>query len=182
MWWRRLRYVLLLITLCAIATCPAAKRSCTAKTRAAEADELLGYLADRVAAEVAATGRVPPTAAGPTPAPACCDQAGRDGVCAPDAAVWAAPGWQALGFSIDGPYRYTYQYTPDPGGLSATLRAVGDLACEGRPDQVEVRLTVVGGKLSRVRSRRPSPALGALGALGGRGASGALGALGALGD
>ena len=50
MWWRRLRYVLLLIALCAIATCPAAKRSCTARTRSAEADQLLGYLADRVAA------------------------------------------------------------------------------------------------------------------------------------
>ncbi|HET7505356.1 MAG TPA: hypothetical protein VFK02_30260, partial [Kofleriaceae bacterium] len=66
MWWRRLRYLLLLVALCAIATCPAAKRSCTARTRAVEADQLLGYLADRVAAEVAATGRVPPSPAGPT--------------------------------------------------------------------------------------------------------------------
>src|SRR5438477_179622 len=55
MWWRRLRYVLLLTALCAIATYPVARRSCIAKTRAAEADELLGYLVDRVAAHVAAT-------------------------------------------------------------------------------------------------------------------------------
>jgi len=178
MWWRRLRYLLLLTALCAIATCPAAKRSCTAKTRAAEADELLGYLADRVGAVVSSTGRVPPTAAGPTPEPGCCEQGGQpdgkadgrpetkpetrpesrnDGRCSPDPAVWAAPGWRELGFSIDGPYRYTYRYTPDPGGLSATLRAVGDLACEGKPSQVELKLTVVGGKVSRVWSRKPLP-------------------------
>jgi hypothetical protein len=154
MWWRRLRYTLLLIALCAIATCPAAKRSCTAKVRATEADELLGYLADRVAAEVATTGRVPPTAAGPTPQPACCEHGG---VCSPDPAVWAAPGWRELGFSIDGAYRYTYQYTPDPSGLSATLRAVGDVGCEGKPSAVEVKLAVVGGKVSRVWSRKPPP-------------------------
>ena len=46
MWWRRLRYLLLLVALCAIATCPAARRACLARTRAAEADQLLGYLAD----------------------------------------------------------------------------------------------------------------------------------------
>jgi hypothetical protein len=154
MWWRRLRYVLLLIALCAIATCPAAKRSCTAKTRAAEADELLGYLADRVAAQVATTGRVPPTAAGPTPAPGCCDQTGAsEGACLPDPAVWSAPGWRELGFSIDGAHRFTYQYAPDPTGLSATLRAVGDVACDGNARRVEVKLTIVGGKVSRTWSR-----------------------------
>jgi len=150
MWWRRLRYVLLLIALCAIATCPAAKRGCTAKTRAAEADQLLGYLADRVAAHVAATGRVPATAAGPTPAApeACCEQGGE---CLPDAAAWSQPGWRELGFSIDGPHRFSYQYAPDPSGLSATLRAVGDVACDGTVARIELSLTVVAGKVSRVR-------------------------------
>ena len=154
MWWRRLRYVLLLVALCAIATCPTAKRSCTAKTRAAEADELLEYLADRVAAHVAATGRVPATAAGPTPQPGCCEQGG---TCSPDATVWAQPGWRQLGFSIDGAYRYTYQYIPDPSGLSATLRAAGSLDCEGTTSSVEIKLTVVGGKVSRVWSHKASP-------------------------
>jgi hypothetical protein len=154
MWWRRLRYVLLLIALCAIATCPAAKRSCTAKTRATEADELLGYLADRVAAHVASTGRVPPTAAGPAPRPACCEQGG---VCGPDAAAWTQPGWRELGFSIDGEHRFTYQYTPDPSGLAAALRAVGDVACEGQKIAVVVKLTVAGGKVSRAWSREAVP-------------------------
>jgi len=153
MWWRRLRYVLLLIALCAIATCPAARRSCTAKTRAAEADELLGYLADRVAAQVAATGRVPPTAAGPTPT-ACCTQGG---VCPADPAAWAAAGWRELGFSIDGAHRFSYQYTPDPGGLAATLRAVGDLGCDGTVRSVELSVTVIGGHLVRAWSHKPRP-------------------------
>jgi hypothetical protein len=149
MWWRRLRYVLLLVALCAIATCPAARRSCTAKQRAAEAEKLLEYLAERVAARVAATGRVPPTPAGPTPG-SCCEHGG---VCSPDAAAWTGPGWRELGFSIDGPHRYAYQYAPDPGGLAATLRAVGELACDGAVSTVELKLTVAGGKLSRAWSR-----------------------------
>src|SRR5215831_18392784 len=103
MWWRRLRYVLLLVALCAIATFPVARRSCIAKTRAAEADELLGYLVDRVAAHVAATGRVPPTAAGPTPETSCC---AHGETCPVDTASWAAPGWRELAFSIDSPHRF----------------------------------------------------------------------------
>jgi hypothetical protein len=154
MWWRRLRYLLLLVALCAIATCPAARRSCTAKTRAVEADELLGYLADRVAQRVEATGRVPGVAAGPTPELACCEQGG---TCRPDPLLWAAAGWRDLGFSIDGEHRFAYQYTPDPSGLSATLRAVGDVACEGAPSTVELKLTIVGNKLSRAWSRKGPP-------------------------
>src|SRR5688572_33236854 len=97
---RRFRYVMLLIALCSIATCPAAKRSCTAKQRAREADQLLEYLADRVAASITATGNVPATPAGPTPLPTCCEQGG---TCEPDRSTWATPGWQALAFSIDNP-------------------------------------------------------------------------------
>ena len=154
MWWRRLRYLLLLIALCAVATCPAARRSCTAKTRAVEADELLGYLADRVAERVAATGRVPAVAAGPTPELACCEQGG---TCRPDSSLWSAAGWRDLGFSIDGEHRFAYQYAPDPSGLSATLRAVGDVACDGAPSAIELKLTIVGNKLSRTWSRKAPP-------------------------
>ena len=141
MWWRRLRYVLLLTSLCAIATCPAAKRSCTAKSRAREADQLLEYLADRVAAAITATGRVPPTAAGPTPSPACCEQGGE---CSRDDATWAAPGWQALAFSIDDDYRYTYSYVPDASGRSAIVRAVGDVDCDGETSLFEVEIAIGG--------------------------------------
>src|SRR5688572_25126976 len=116
MWGRRLRWVLALLALCAIATCPAAKRSCTAKNRSREAENLLGELASRVATAVATTGKVPPTAAGPTPQPSCCEQGG---TCKPDAALWDVAGWRELQFSVDGAFRYTYQYVPDESGQSA---------------------------------------------------------------
>lgn len=147
LWWRRLRYALLLLGLCAVATCPTAKRACTSKARTREAEQMLGYLADRVEAHAAATGRVPPAAAGPTPEAGCCTH--DRSTCAPDAAQWSAPGWRALAFSIDGEHRFSYQYLPDPSGLGATLRARGDLSCDETPTVVELTLTIAGGKLSR---------------------------------
>jgi len=150
MWWRRLRYVLLLIGLCSIATCPAAKRACTAKRQAREADQLLDYLADRVEASLRATGHVPATAAGPTPRPSCCEVGG---VCEPDASTWETPGWQALGFSIDGDYRYTYSYQPDPDGRSAILRAVGDVDCDGETSLYELEVRLEGTDVTRSWTR-----------------------------
>ena len=149
--WRRVRYVLVLIGLCAIATCPAAKRSCTAKSRAREADDLLEVLGERVAAHVKATGRVPPTAAPPTPRPSCCEQGG---TCSYDADTWSAPGWRELAFSIDGTYRFTYEYAPDPSGQSAIIRATGDLDCDGTSSTYELKLTVSAGDVTRAWSRK----------------------------
>ena len=146
-WSRRFRYGLLLIALCAIATCPSAKRACTARTRAKEADQLLDYLADRVVAAIVATGRVPPQPAGPTPVPACCEQGG---TCAADPTLWATPGWQALGFSVDGEYRYTYSYIPDPGGRSAVVRAVGDVDCNGITSSYEITIRIDGSGVRRL--------------------------------
>ena len=153
MWGRRLRYLLTLTALCAIATCPAAKRSCTAKNRSREAENLLNVLADRVATSVATTGKVPPTPAGPTPQTSCCEQGG---ACKADPSAWSAQGWRELQFSVDGPYRYTYQYTPDDNGLGATVRAVGDLDCDGVPAVYEMRLTVL-GTITRRTWRRKDP-------------------------
>jgi hypothetical protein len=139
-WWRRARYALLLVALCAVATCPIAKRSCTARNRAREADLVLGVLADAVAAKVAITGKVPPDPAGPSPGRACCDEDG--GECQADPTVWATPAWRALEFSVDGTHRYRYQYLPDPSGTSAVVRAVGDVDCDGKSSLYEIRLTV----------------------------------------
>jgi hypothetical protein len=150
-WWPRLRYVLALLALCAIATCPAAKRSCTARHRAREADDLLEYLGDRVAAVVANTGKVPPEPAGPTPAASCCSQGGE---CDPDDALWTAPGWRALEFSIDGEFRYQYEYVPDPSGGSAVLRARGDLDCNEVPALYELRLVVHDHAVQRTWTRK----------------------------
>lgn len=154
MWWRRLRYVVLLTALCAIATCPAAKRACTANSRAREAEQLLGYLADRVAYVLVATGKVPPTAAGPTPEAGCCDQEG--GACAADPGRWTTAGWQALTFSIDGEHRYAYSYLPGADGTSAVVRAVGDLDCDGDLATFEIELRAEGNRVRRsVRQVHP---------------------------
>jgi len=146
MWWRRVRWLLTLIVLCSIATCPSAKRACNAKRQSKEAENLIGVIADKVAQVVAATGKVPPTAAGPTPVPSCCDQGG---TCKQDAATWSAPGWRELQFSVDGEYRYTYQYAPDPTGVSAIIRATGDLDCNGTQALYELKLTVQGALVRR---------------------------------
>jgi hypothetical protein len=149
--WRRVRYVLALLALCAIATCPAAKRACTAKIRAREAQELIGVIANKVEQHVAVTGRVPGTAAPLTPQLACCEQGGQ---CQPDPATWAAPGWKELEFSIDDPYRYAYEYAPDPSGQSATVRAIGNLDCDSALSTYELRLTVKGTAVERSWSRQ----------------------------
>ena len=151
--WRRVRWLLTLIALCSIATCPSAKRSCNAKQQAREAEDLLTVIGDKVAQTVAATGKVPLTPAGPSPVPSCCDQGG---TCKPDATTWATAGWRELQFSVDGDYRYTYQYLPDPTGQSAIVRAVGDLDCDGTSSNYELKLTV-SGTLVRRSWRRQNP-------------------------
>jgi len=70
--------------------------------------------------------------------------------------AWQGAGWRELGFSIDGEHRFTYQYSPDPSGLGATLRAVGDVACDGTTTAVELQLTVTSGALTRQWSRKPA--------------------------
>lgn len=140
--WRRIRYVLVLIALCAICTCPTAKRACTAKVESREADQLLDYLADRVTQIARTTGKLPALKAGPTPLPDCCAKGGE---CEADATTFADPAWKALGFSIDGTYRYTYSYTPDPSGASAVLRAEGDLDCNQVKSTYEVKLVLEPG-------------------------------------
>jgi len=149
--WRRVRYVLLLLALCAIATCPTAKRSCNAKIRAREAEELIGTIADKVEQHVAVTGRVPTTPAAKSPAVACCEQGGQ---CKPDPETWAAAGWKELEFSIDDPYRYQYEYAPDPNGQSAVIRAVGNLDCDQQPSLYELQVTVKGTALERSWTHR----------------------------
>ncbi|HEY5922929.1 MAG TPA: hypothetical protein VIV11_14720 [Kofleriaceae bacterium] len=151
MWGRRLRYVLTLIALCSIATCPAAKRSCTANNRSREANDLLNVLADRVASVVATTGKVPPVAAGPTPQPSCCEQGG---MCKADPTLWTAQGWRDLQFSVDGEHRYVYQYVPDASGQSAILRATGDLDCDEEASLYELKLTVKGTSVVRTWHRK----------------------------
>ena len=137
--WRRVRYVLLLIGLAAVATCPAAWRDYRRRNRAAEARNLLEYMARLVEAEYhERSGRLPQQPVGPTPPVGrCCEQGGE---CVVDQASWADPAWRALRFSIDDTHRYSYQYELAEGGREVTLRAIGDLDCDGNYGTVEVRL------------------------------------------
>jgi hypothetical protein len=137
--WRRIRYVLLLIALAALATCPAAWRDYRRKNRAAEAEHLLAYLARLVEAEYRDRGgRLPQQPVGPTPPIGrCCEQGG---TCAIDKDAWADPAWRALRFSIDDAHRYSYQYELGDNGKKVTLRAIGDLDCDGSYGTTELTL------------------------------------------
>lgn len=110
----------------------------------------MDVLAARVEQRVAVTGRVPPTAAPLTPVPSCCEHGG---TCAPEAATWAAPGWRELEFSIDGPYRFSYEYAPDPSGQSAVIRAIGQVDCDTAASTYELTLTVKGTSTARAWTR-----------------------------
>ena len=98
--WRRARWLLALVGLCTLATCPAAQRSCSQRRHAREAPLMLGYLVDEIRGHVAAHGTLPDVTAGPTPPIGSCCADGA--TCAPDPSQWNTPGWRALRFSIDG--------------------------------------------------------------------------------
>lgn len=50
-----------------------------------------------------------------------------------DAALWASPGWKAIGFAVTEPARFQYQVLAVGEGPSAgfTIRAHADLDCDG---------------------------------------------------
>ena len=100
---------------------------------------MLGYLVDEIRGHVAAHGTLPEVVAGPTPPIGTCCTSGDS--CAPDASGWQAPGWRALGFSVDDRHRFSYQARRD--GAALVLTATGDQDCDGVLAVYEVRLTVV---------------------------------------
>src|SRR5262245_23647123 len=101
--WRRARWLLALLGLCALAMCPAAQRRCAAKQAADEAPALLGYLVEQARARVADTGALPDVNVGPTPPIGTCCESGT--TCAPDPHRWDDPAWRSLKFSIDGKHQ-----------------------------------------------------------------------------
>lgn len=141
--WRRVRWVLGFVALCTLATCPAAIGRCRVEETLAEAPSLLRYLADQVRAYVAEHGALPAITAGPTPPVGTCCSNGD--TCPVDRDRWLDPSWRAIGFSIDGRHRYSYQIARD--GDALILRAIGDLDCDGVLSTLELRLTLVDGRL-----------------------------------
>lgn len=82
-----------------------------------------------------------PSVPGPSTEPTpplgtCCKQGGK---CAPDASLWSKPPWTSLHFSVDDPSYYSYQYQAAPDGKSFTVRALGDLDCDGTYSTFEMK-------------------------------------------
>jgi len=75
------------------------------------------------------------------------------GTCAPEAATWAGSGWRELEFSVDGPFRFSYEYAPDPSGMSAIVRAVGQVDCDAPSQSIQIALTVNGMTVERLKTR-----------------------------
>jgi hypothetical protein len=97
------------------------------------------------------TARFPPSV-GPTPDHTACVD-GESVPFPPDAKRWAHPTWQALNFAVNDPSRYQYEYLSEGEGPTAkfTIRAYGDLDCNGvrstfeRSAYIDADGNVIGG-------------------------------------
>jgi type IV pilus assembly protein PilA len=86
---------------------------------------LKGGLADR--------SGFPNETAALTPTEACCDSGRDDRKCAPDPTLWNGDAaWDALGFTVDEPHYFQYNYTGADMGPTqeVTAQAIGDLDCD----------------------------------------------------
>lgn len=97
------------------------------RSKAAQARLQLGQLF--VAASLARMEERPLSAAPLTPAADPCADGG-DGSYEATAATWSHPTWKALGFAPIGEQYYRFAFEPGE-GQGFTLRAVGDLDCDG---------------------------------------------------
>lgn len=82
-------------------------------------------------AATAQTAKFPPSV-GPTPSrPACLGTLSTP--FPPDATLWEHPTWTALNFAVNEPSLYQYEYISEGEGHAAkfTIRATGDLDCDG---------------------------------------------------
>lgn len=110
------------------------------RSKTSEARELLHrlyngalsyYLTEAYSKETMAVlpAQFPDRSTKPTPpVGSCCRQGGK---CAPDASLWRGPTWAALGFSVEAPHYYSYQYEVVNPGASFVVRAFGNLDCDG---------------------------------------------------
>lgn len=89
------------------------------------------------------TGTLPPSIPMTPPAGTCCKQPG--GTCAPDLGEWSHEGWKELGFAPSTAHRYSYEVAVE--GQTVTVRAVGDLDCDGTFSTYESVGKVEGGAL-----------------------------------
>ncbi len=115
----------------------------TYRSKSTEADVTLRDLWTRVRG-YRITEHTPPGAMSPlspqfpdstpiTPAGTCCGVSGTGGKCAPNAAFWSHPTWEALNFAEETSHFYRYEITTDNASSpnSFTVTAYGDLDCDG---------------------------------------------------
>ena len=73
-----------------------------------------------------------PATAGPTPVAQLECRDGRPVPFGPDRDAWSHPTWKALGFHLEKPTYYRYEFVSDSGpSAKFTARATGDLDCDG---------------------------------------------------
>lgn len=98
------------------------------KSKATEAEVNLNAIEKAASAHYQENAEYPQTDAVATPAAGCCAGPGRR--CAVDPTDWnGVPGWDALGFAIDKPFRFQYAYDAQAQGLFVAT-ATGDLDCD----------------------------------------------------
>jgi hypothetical protein len=140
---RRVRWLLALLSLCTLATCPTAQRQCAARQTAREAPALLGYLVERMRLHAVTHHALPDITVGPTPdVGACCKT---DDGCAAKPDQWNLAGWRSLGFSIDDRHYFSYQVRKN--GDAVVLTAIGDQDCDGVRAVVQVVVALDGDRL-----------------------------------
>lgn len=112
------------------------------KSKSTEArTELRGiFMRAREAAQE--TGEFPPGKTGPVPAAGSCCK-GPKGQCAPDPLLWEDEPWSSIGYEQDMPARYSVEYEVDLSG-ALTVRAIGDLDCDGSFSTYSLTGTVSG--------------------------------------
>jgi hypothetical protein len=99
----------------------------TKKSKATEAELMLNRMGKNLKVAYIENAAFPTGSAPLTPAQDCC---ATNGKCAPDAAAWSNPIWQALDFTVDESHSFRYSYESKD-GQSAVATAVGDLDCDG---------------------------------------------------
>lgn len=97
--------------------------------RTTEATMMLNKIGKNAKVAFVEAAQFPVGNVGATPATPCCKQPGN--TCAPNAADWTNPAWQALSMTIDEPFRFQYSYQSD--GKTFTATAAGDPSCDGNP-------------------------------------------------
>jgi hypothetical protein len=124
------------------------------KSKQTEAGEQLNRLGKRAKIAFGENGEFPKGAASLTPSADCCGQPKNE--CATTAADWNSnPVWQALGFEVDGPMHYRYDYSSTD-GKSFVAHAVGDLDCDGVPATYELDGTVDASGMPSVLLIKPA--------------------------